>query len=159
NKPLIKTINGKPAPSPNDEYFIYQSLIGSFPEDLKVTDNYIDRSHAFIEKALREAKVETTYTEPNTEYEEACKNFISASLDSKNEFLQSFVPFLQQVIEYATIYSLEQVLIKITAPGIPDVYQGCELWDLSYVDPDNRRPIDYQCRMEALDTIMQKEKE
>ncbi len=103
--------------------------------------------------------METTYTEPNTEYEEACKSFITAVLDSKNAFLQSFVPFLEKVIEYATIYSLEQVLVKITTPGIPDVYQGCELWDLSYVDPDNRRPIDYQCRMEALDSIIQKESE
>jgi (1->4)-alpha-D-glucan 1-alpha-D-glucosylmutase len=159
NKSFIKTINGKPAPSANDEYFIYQSLIGSFPEDLQITDSYLERSHAFIEKALREAKVETTYTEPNTEYEEACKSFITAVLDSKNAFLQSFVPFLEKVIAYATIYSLEQVLVKITAPGIPDVYQGCELWDLSYVDPDNRRPIDYQCRMEALDGITQKESE
>ena len=133
--------------------------LAAFPEDLQVTDSYIERSYAFIEKALREAKVETTYTEPNTEYEEACKNFITSVLDSKNNFLQSFVPFLEKVIEYATIYSLEQVLVKITAPGIPDVYQGCELWDLSYVDPDNRRPIDYQCRMEALDTIIQKENE
>lgn len=159
NAPFIKTVNDKPAPSVNDEYFIYQSLIGSFPEDLQVTESYLERSLAFIQKALREAKVETTYTEPNTDYEEACKNFITAVLDSKNAFLQSFVPFLQQVIAYATIYSLEQVLVKITAPGIPDVYQGCELWDLSYVDPDNRRAIDYQCRMEALDTIIQKEQQ
>jgi (1->4)-alpha-D-glucan 1-alpha-D-glucosylmutase len=128
NKPFIKNVGGKPAPSPNDEYFIYQSLIGSFPENLKVDESYIQRSHAFIEKALREAKVETTYTEPNAEYEEACKNFISSLLNEQNEFLKSFVSFLQQVIEYATIYSLEQVLVKITAPGIPDVYQGCDLW-------------------------------
>lgn len=159
NQPFIKTINNKRVPSTNDEYFIYQSLVGSFPEDLKVTDSYVERSHAFIEKALREAKVETTYTEPNTAYEEGCKNFITSLLNSNNHFLQSFVPFLQQVIEYASIYSLEQVLVKITAPGIPDIYQGCELWDLSYVDPDNRRPIDYPCRIKALDNIIQKETE
>ncbi len=159
NTPYIKMIDNKPAPSTNDEYFIYQSLLGAFPEDLQVTDAFIERSHAFIQKALREAKVATTYDAPNTGYEDACKDFISAILSSNHTFLQSFIPFLQSVIEYAIVYSLEQVLVKITAPGIPDIYQGCELWDLSYVDPDNRRPVDYECRISALDSIIQKESE
>ena len=124
-----------------------------------VTESFIERTFAFLEKALREAKVETTYDEPNAEYEEACKNFVSSILDDKHSFLESFVPFLQKVIEVGTLYSLAQTVIKITAPGIPDIYQGCELWDVSYVDPDNRRPVDYECRKNNLDEIIKLEKE
>ncbi len=159
NTPFISLVNSKPAPSTNDEYFIYQSLIGAFPEDLKVTEAFTSRTMAFIEKALREAKVETTYGAPNAEYEEACKHFISSLLDEQHPFLQSFVSFLEKVINIATLYSLIQTIIKITAPGIPDIYQGCELWDVSYVDPDNRRPVDYECRIRNLNEIMEKEKE
>ena len=158
NTPFVKLVNNKPAPSTNDEYFIYQSLIGAFPEDLKVTDAYKERTYAFLEKAFREAKVETTYNEPNADYEAACKNFVASVLDEQHQFLQSFVPFLEKVIDVATLYSLAQTVIKITAPGIPDIYQGCELWDVSYVDPDNRRPIDYECRKKNLDEMMRLEK-
>ncbi len=154
NTPFVKMVKNKPAPSTNDEYFIYQSLIGAFPEDLNVTESFIHRTLSFIEKALREAKVETTYDEPNVEYEEACKSFITSLLDEKHSFLKSFTAFLNEVIEVATLYSLAQTVIKITAPGIPDIYQGCELWDVSYVDPDNRRPIDYNCRIANLDEII-----
>ncbi len=154
NTPFVKMVKNKPAPSTNDEYFIYQSLIGAFPEDLTVTEAFISRTLSFIEKALREAKVETTYSEPNVEYEEACKSFITSLLDEKQPFLKSFTAFLDEVIDAATLYSLAQTVIKITAPGIPDVYQGCELWDISYVDPDNRRPIDYDCRISNLDEII-----
>ncbi len=158
NTPFVKTVNNRPAPSTNDEYFIYQSLIGAFAEDLTVTDSFIERTHAFLVKALREAKVETTYDAPNAEYEEACKNFVSSILDGNAAFLDSFVPFLEKVIHISTLYSLAQTVIKITAPGIPDIYQGCELWDVSYVDPDNRRPVDYECRQQNLDEIVELEK-
>ena len=154
NTPFVKMVKNKPAPSTNDEYFIYQSLIGAFPEDLTITESFINRTFSFLEKALREAKVETTYNEPNVEYEEACKNFISSLLDEKHSFIKSFIDFLKEVIEVATLYSLAQTVIKITAPGIPDIYQGCEMWDISYVDPDNRRPIDYDCRIANLDEII-----
>lgn len=159
NTPYITLVDSKPAPSTNDEYFIYQSLIGSFPEDLQVTQEYIDRSLAFIEKALREAKVETTYDEPNAGYEKACKDFIVSVLNKEHNFLQSFVPFLEKIIAIASVYSLAQVIVKSTAPGIPDVYQGCEFWDLSYVDPDNRRPVNYEYRVNALNEIEAAEKQ
>lgn len=159
NTPFIKPVNSNPAPSVNDEYFIYQSLIGSFPEDLQVTDAFRDRTYAFLEKALREAKVETTYSEPNADYEQACKEFVTALLDTSHPFLESFIPFLKKLIDKATLYSLAQTIIKITAPGIPDIYQGCELWDTSYVDPDNRRPVDYPLRKTLLDNIIEKEKQ
>ncbi len=154
NTPFVKMVNNKPAPSTNDEYFIYQSLVGAFPEDLQVTQTFINRTLAFIEKAFREAKVETTYNEPNVEYEEACKHFVVSILNERNLFVKSFVSFFDKVIDIATLYSLAQTVIKITAPGIPDIYQGCELWDVSYVDPDNRRPIDYECRINNLDEII-----
>ena len=159
NKPFIKEVNNKTAPSANDEYFIYQSLIGAFPEDFQVTDAFRERTYAFLEKALREAKVETTYCEPNAVYEQACKNFVTALLDASHPFLESFIPFLKKIITTATLYSLAQTVIKITAPGVPDVYQGCELWDTSYVDPDNRRPVDYTLRKTILDNIIEKEKQ
>ncbi len=159
NASLKKTLNGKPAPSANDEYFIYQSLIGAFPEDLKITDSFKERTHAFLDKALREAKVETTYANPHADYEEACHQFVDELLAEQSPFIKSFVPFLKEVLDLSTLYSLAQTVIKITAPGIPDIYQGCELWDISYVDPDNRRPVDYECRKNKLDNIINLEQQ
>ncbi|MFN0047596.1 MAG: malto-oligosyltrehalose synthase [Cytophagales bacterium] len=156
NQPYITARNGKSMPSPNDEWFIYQSLIGSFPEDLKLTDSFIDRTKNFIIKALREANVETSYGEPNTQYEHICVLFIDCILKKNHPFLYSFIPFLAKIIPLATTYSSIQTIIKITAPGIPDLYQGSELWELSYVDPDNRRPIDFQLRTQLLDQIIEK---
>lgn len=159
NTPFITIANNKPVPSTNDEYFIYQSLIGAFPEDLEVTDNFKERTFSFLEKSLREAKVETTYDNPNIEYEDACKHFVASVLDEQHSFLKSFIPFLEKIIDVATLYSLAQTAIKITAPGIPDIYQGCDLWDLSYVDPDNRRPIDFECRKKTLNEIIELERD
>ncbi len=159
NTPFVKLTDGKPAPTTNDEYFIYQSLIGAFPEDSQVTQTFKERTFSFVEKALREAKTETSYNEPNIAYEEACKNFIASVLDEQHSFLPHFLSFFEKVVDVATLYSLAQTVIKITAPGIPDIYQGCELWDVSYVDPDNRRPIDYDCRKNNLDEIIELEKQ
>jgi (1->4)-alpha-D-glucan 1-alpha-D-glucosylmutase len=158
NECYIKQVKGRNAPSVNDTHFIYQSLIGSFPEDLKVTDTFMDRTKEFIIKALREAKVETTYANPNIQYEEACVDFIHSILKKDHYFLDSFLPFLQKVISKASVYSLVQSVLKITAPGIPDIYQGSELWELSYVDPDNRRPVDFEFRIKMLDEIIEKSK-
>lgn len=146
NKAFIKNINNTNAPSLNDEYFIYQSLLGSFPESLTIDDVYIDRTKNFLLKALKEAKVHTTYTEANEAYENSCIEFVSSILNIQHDFLKTFTPFAKKIIHYGAIYSLAQTAIKITAPGIPDIYQGCELWDTSYVDPDNRRDVDYTFR-------------
>ncbi len=156
NQAFIQTQNGKAVPSANDQWFIYQSLIGSFPEDLKVTESFVERTKGFIIKALREAKVETTYSAPNTTYEHTCVLFIDRILKKNHPFIYSFIPFLQKVIQSATVYSLVQTIIKNTAPGIPDIYQGSELWELSYVDPDNRRPVDYTFRADLLNSIISK---
>ena len=153
NTLFIKNIHNKPAPSLNDEYFIYQSLIGSFPEHLIIDDSFLERTKNFMLKALKEAKVETNYTDPNNAYEDACTEFATSILNNEHIFLTTFIPFVEKVMNYGAAYSIAQSVIKITAPGIPDVYQGDELWDLSYVDPDNRRPVDYAFRNELLTNI------
>lgn len=159
NQPFIKMVDHKPAPSLNDEYFVYQSLLGSFPEDFKVDDSFKERTRLFLIKALREAKVHTTYTEPNEAYEETVVAFALGILDKSHSFMKSFGAFLEKIIPIASHYSLVQTVLKITAPGIPDFYQGTELLDVSYVDPDNRRPVDYQKRKQALADIKRKEQE
>lgn len=159
NKDYHTTVNGKPAPDLNDEYFIYQTITGGFPEDGIVTEEFIQRLSDYLTKATREAKVNSSWETPNEPYESACANFIRNILSPGSQFLQSFAPFFQKVSNVASIYALSQVLIKITTPGIPDIYRGCELWDLSFVDPDNRRILDYDTRMNYLDKIILKEKE
>lgn len=152
NAALFTSMPDGTAPSANDEYFMYQSLVGSFPTDGVVDDVFRQRSAEFIIKALREAKTHTTYTAQNEAYEQGCVRFMTGLLQH-HSFLKSFVPFVQKVAEVAYVYSLTQVVIKCTAPGIPDIYQGCELWDTSYVDPDNRRPVDYDYRNSMLQQI------
>lgn len=150
-------VGGKITPQPNDEYFIYQSMLGGFPEDFKVTDEWTQRVKAYLNKALREAKVNTSWSDPDEVYEKACGKFIEDILIPEHGFLSSFVPFVRTVAEHAMVYTLTQTLIKLTAPGIPDIYQGCELWDLSFVDPDNRRPVDYEKRMQFLFQLVVRE--
>lgn len=140
------------APSVNDEYFIYQSLIGSYPPYSQADDSFKERAAAFIIKALRESNTYTTYTAPDEAYESACVRFIQGIITHR-PFTDSFIPFLQKIAAGAAIYSLVQVVLKATAPGIPDIYQGCELWDTSFVDPDNRRPVDYELRQHLLQQL------
>lgn len=156
NKPLLTEINGVMAPVMNDRYFLYQAIIGAFPEDLVITDVFINRTKTYFTKVLRESKHISNHVSPNIPYEEACTDFIEKLLHPGHSFLESLLPFVKKIIHYGTVYSLVQTVIKITAPGIPDIYQGCELWDLSYVDPDNRRPVDYNKRIAMLDTINKK---
>lgn len=157
NEAFHKKVNGHRAPTLNDEYFIYQSVIGGFPEDLQVTDEWINRLKEYMTKVTREAKVNSNWETPDDPYETACHNFISNILAPGSGFLTHAMPFIKQVIDAGNFYSLGQTLIKLTAPGIPDTYQGCELWDLSFVDPDNRRPVDYTIRMNYLKEIMSRE--
>jgi len=152
-----KKINGQLVPAVNQEYFIYQSMIGGFPPDLQIKEDDIARLKEYVQKFLREEKLYTDWTEPDETYEQACFEFIDGLFDRKNKFLEFFLPFVKKVIGLGSIYSLSQVLIKVTAPGIPDIYQGAELWDLSYVDPDNRRPVDYELRKNILQEIKSKE--
>ncbi len=151
-------VGGKTAPSINDEYFIYQSIVGGFPEDLTPNDSWIKRVQEYIIKVVREAKVNSNWESPDEAYEKACTEFIEKIINDEPQFLSTVLSMVQKIWIHANPHALAQVLIKITAPGIPDIYQGCELWDLSYVDPDNRRPVDYQIRKNYLNQIKKKEK-
>lgn len=146
-------IGGTFAPDPNEEYLIYQTLVGSWPFDPGAQRGFGDRLQPYLRKALREAKVHTSWVSPDEEYEAAVLRFVGAILDPKRPFLQSFRPFQARVAELGIYNSLAQLLIKITAPGVPDFYQGTELWDFSLVDPDNRRPVDYEHRRQLLAEI------
>ena len=140
------------APDRNDEYFLYQTLIGSFPLDRWDEANFVERLKAYLIKAVREAKVHTEWLKPDVAYEEAFVNFAEAILapSEKNRFIAEFLPFVKKVAYGGLFNSLSQTLLKIVAPGVPDIYQGTEFWDLSFVDPDNRRPVDYAERRRLL---------
>ena len=147
-----KKIAGRRAPDRNDEYFLYQTLLGTFPWDSSEMEDYIERIEQYLVKAVREAKVHTAWLKPDEHYEEAFTSFARGALEDE-AFLESFVPFQKDVSWYGALNSLSQVIIKATAPGLPDFYQGTELWDLSLVDPDNRRPVDYEKRRGLLGEI------
>lgn len=132
-------------PDRNTEYFFYQTMIGAWPIP-------IERLLSYMEKACREAKQRTSWVTPNEEFETATREFVQA-LYRDCAFLQEFEAFIQPMIEPGRINSLAQVLLKMTSPGIPDIYQGTELWNLSLVDPDNRRPVDYEIRRRFLSEL------
>ena len=144
-------------PTANDLYFIFQTILGVLPHEGEAGYKLIERLQAYLEKALREAKVNTDWAEPNEAYEQAVKDLVPQLLQQDEGFMQSFVPFFRKVAHYGWIYALCQTLLKITCPGVPDIYQGTELWDLSLVDPDNRRPVDYRLRQHHLLRIKQQE--
>jgi (1->4)-alpha-D-glucan 1-alpha-D-glucosylmutase len=150
-------IAGHLAPGANEEYLLYQTLVGAWPFDEEHHGGraFRDRLSAYMTKALREAKVHTSWLNPNETYERAMIRFLDGLLDRQrpNPFLQAFLPFQRRVAELGIYNSLAQLLIKVTAPGVPDFYQGTEWWDLSLVDPDNRRLVDYRSRAAMLDTL------
>ncbi|MEA5562872.1 malto-oligosyltrehalose synthase [Planktothrix agardhii] len=147
--------DGRIIPDGNDEYFLYQNLIGSYPFDEIEYPEFVERVKQFAIKAVREAKFHTAWLRPDSVYEEGYLAFIDKILNpsENNKFLQEFRKFKQKIAFYGIFNSLSQTLIKITSPGLPDFYQGTELWDFSLVDPDNRRPVDYQKRIEFIQEI------
>jgi (1->4)-alpha-D-glucan 1-alpha-D-glucosylmutase len=154
NRRFKSELRGAPAPDANEEYLIYQTLVGAWPfgADPAAHASFTERVVAYARKALREAKLHTSWLSPDDEYEAALERFVRAILDRgrANVFLQSFVPLQERVAQLGIYNSLAQLVIKITAPGVPDFYQGTESWDLNLVDPDNRRPVDYAARRDAL---------
>lgn len=144
-------------PDANDEYFVYQTLIGTYPMPGVREDDYLERFHAYLEKALREGKTNSSWADPDFNYEKNIKDFATALLEGDSLFLESFKAIQEKVADYGIINSLSQLLLKFTCPGVPDVYQGTELWDLSLVDPDNRRPVDYVLREKYLEQIQTEE--
>ncbi|MGA9508672.1 MAG: malto-oligosyltrehalose synthase [Candidatus Sulfotelmatobacter sp.] len=152
-------VNDKPAPSPNDEYLLYQTLIGAWPLEPSQSENdwrnFSERIENYMLKAIREAKQNTSWINRNGEYETAVSSFVKALLspDEQNRFMNDFVPFQRRIAHIGLWNSLSQTLLKLTCPGVPDIYQGNDLWDFSLVDPDNRRPVDYERRRQVFKRI------
>ena len=140
-------------PDTNDEYFIYETLLATYPMP-GTEDNYLERLHNYLQKAFREAKRNTSWQHKNQDYEKAVAVFIDRILDSKHSFIADFEAFYRKTADFGIINSLAQSLLKLTAPGVPDIYQGRENWDLSFVDPDNRRPVDFAENQSLLKNII-----
>lgn len=145
-------------PDANDEYFLYQNLVGAFPFRDDEYPAFVDRIQEYVIKAVREAKVHTAWLRPDTDYEDGFMTFIEKILDPspENQFLTQLRSFQARIAYYGIFNSLSQTLLKIASPGVPDIYQGSELWDFSFVDPDNRRPVDFQWRRGALKDIQER---
>lgn len=161
NKDKKIRINRKEVPDANEEYLLYQTLVGSwplYPMDASSHIQYRDRIEKYMNKALREAKIHTSWINVNEPYEKAVKDFIIQvlNLDSSSNFLKDLMDYIQPIMRAGMFNSLSQTLLKITSPGIPDFYQGSELWEFTLVDPDNRRPVDYSYRHELLQALKQK---
>jgi (1->4)-alpha-D-glucan 1-alpha-D-glucosylmutase len=153
NKKFKTTVKNINAPERNDEYFLYQSIVGAFPFDETELDDFQNRMKEYIVKAVREAKVHTAWIKPDENYEGAFTSFVESILTQGSEFLNDLKPFQKKINHYGVLNSLSQTIIKLLTPGVPDIYQGSELWNLSMVDPDNRRPVDYDLRDKMLGEI------
>ncbi len=136
-------------PSLCDEYLLYQTLVGTWPSTERNGKEYIERIQSYLVKAAREAKIHTSWTDPDAGYEESLKSFAAQVLASE-QFLAAFEPFQNRIASTAVVNSLAQIVLKSFSPGVPDFYQGTELWDFSLVDPDNRRSVDYNVRKQSL---------
>ncbi len=145
-------------PDNNDEYFLYQTLVGAWPLDSSEHPQFMDRIKEYAIKAVREAKVHTAWVKPDIVYEEAYISFIESIMEptEDNHFYWDIQDFASRISRFGMLNSLSQTLLKITSPGIPDFYQGTELWSLNLVDPDNRRPVDFSKRKKLLDEIRSK---
>ena len=147
--------NGARTPDRNEEYFLYQTLLGMWPLDESEVPGVRERLQAYAVKATREAMVHTRWTRPNLAHEEALNKFVADILDERQNasFLADFRDFHRSIAFYGMLNGLSQALLKMTLPGVPDFYQGSELWDLRLVDPDNRGTIDFVQRIELLETL------
>jgi len=161
NRRFKKQIDEAEAPDAGEEYLLYQTLLGTWPVDLdgapvpSVEQGFIRRIQRYMAKALKEAKLNTSWIQPNEDWDDAMQEFVAGILEAgpRNKFLPVFLPVAAEIARLGAINSLAQTAIKLTAPGVPDIYQGTEIWDDSLVDPDNRRPIDYGRRREMLAQI------
>jgi (1->4)-alpha-D-glucan 1-alpha-D-glucosylmutase len=153
-----KELNGASGVTANEQYLLYQALVGTWPLEPYSDEYYqefIKRTQAYMQKAMREAKVNTSWTEPNQEHEKSVQAFIERILtaDASDAFLAQFRPFQRRIAHLGLLNSLSQSVMKLACPGVPDTYQGTELWDFSFVDPDNRRPVDYAHRCRVIEEL------
>ncbi|MCA1660049.1 MAG: malto-oligosyltrehalose synthase, partial [Verrucomicrobiaceae bacterium] len=161
NRRWKRDLDDAVAPDANEEYLFYQTLLGTWPIDAAgraeptVGSEYIERIQAYMGKALKEAKVNTSWIQPNEPWDSAMSDFVAKVLEAspKNKFIPSFLPVAEEIARLGAINSLSQVVMKLTAPGVPDIYQGSEIWNFSLVDPDNRRPVDYAQRQQMLASL------
>ncbi len=173
NRDLKTIIEDREAPDANEEYLLYQTLLGAWPldcgmrnadcgsnketEGIDPQSEFVRRIQEYMVKALREAKIHSSWLNPDEEYERAARDFISKILVSDGVFMRDFAEFQAPIARAGMFNSLSQTLLKIASPGVPDFYQGTEIWDFSLVDPDNRRPVDYEHRMRLLDSLREEE--
>jgi (1->4)-alpha-D-glucan 1-alpha-D-glucosylmutase len=153
NRGARTLVDGEPAPDRNDEYRLYQALIGVWPPSAATaTRELVGRIQAYMAKAVKEAKLHSSWINPNVAYDQAVAAFVERVLigPASSDFLEAFLPLQDRIARAGLVNSLSQVVLKVASPGVPDFYQGTELWDLSLVDPDNRRPVDYDTRRDAL---------
>jgi (1->4)-alpha-D-glucan 1-alpha-D-glucosylmutase len=157
NRSKKGTADDAAAPSANDEYLLYQVLLGTFPAagGDEALEDYTARIEAYMLKALREAKVHTSWINPGEQYENATTAFVRALLASspRNLFLKDLREQVRAIAWFGMLNSLSMTLLKLTSPGVPDIYQGNETCDFSLVDPDNRRPVDYERRARMLEEL------
>ncbi len=160
NRSRRSEIDGEIVPDRNVEYLFYQSLLGAWPPGLDPSDmegmkSLADRLETYMIKAVREGKQHSSWSNPDAAYEAALQRFVQMVLDPTrtNPFLVEFSSFVDSLARLGAINSLSQLVLKLTVPGVPDIYQGGELWDFSLVDPDNRRPVDWSARWDLLDEI------
>jgi (1->4)-alpha-D-glucan 1-alpha-D-glucosylmutase len=151
NRRWRREVDGEPAPSLKDEYLFYQSALGIWPLHMPNADertSLIQRLQAYMEKATHEAKQRTSWINPSPAYDEAVRQFVSQTLreSSQNRFVAELQMLAERIADAAQINALSQLVLKLLAPGVPDIYQGQEFWDYSLVDPDNRRPVDFAAR-------------
>jgi (1->4)-alpha-D-glucan 1-alpha-D-glucosylmutase len=149
-------------PDRNDEYLLYQLLAGTWPVELlqdvsnrEVLRDYAERVGNTMIKSVREAKSQSRWAAPNTAYEDSVLAFVAGVMDPSGagNFYADFLPFVSEIARYGALNTVTQTVLKVMAPGVPDIYQGAELWDLSMIDPDNRRPVDYALRARLLGQI------
>ncbi len=159
NKPHKQTLgDGRVVPDANEEYLLYQTIVGTFPWDFAAQrEHYIARIQQYMTKAVHEAKVNLSWINDDPEYVAALETFVAATLSpgkrSESALVADLLSFLPEIAYHGALNSLAQTLLKLTVPGVPDTYRGAEMWDFSLVDPDNRRPVDIAANARALDAI------
>ena len=157
NRPHVRELDGDAVPNANEAHLLYQTLVGTWPlSDMDVIsrEQYTERIIHYMEKALREAKLHTSWMNPSEAYEAAVSEFVRDILsDGALAFQVDVSMFVKRIADTGFVNSLSQLLLKMTLPGVPDFYQGTELWDFNLVDPDNRRPVDFEARCALVEEL------